>query len=43
MAEAHAGFDRIQFYGGYEPKPFDADTRRGPKGSPLLPAPASTE
>ena len=29
MAEAEAGFDRIQFYGGYEPKPFDADTRRG--------------
>ena len=28
MAEAHAGFDRIPFYGGYEPKPFDADTSR---------------
>ncbi|KPK48636.1 MAG: hypothetical protein AMK72_06465 [Planctomycetes bacterium SM23_25] len=23
-----AGFDRIRFYGGYEPKPFDADTSR---------------
>ena len=25
---SEAGFDRIQFYGGYEPKPFDADTSR---------------
>jgi len=25
---AEAGFDRIRFYGGYEPKPFDLDTSR---------------
>jgi len=25
---AKAGFNRIQFYGGYEPKPFDPDTSR---------------